>query len=222
MFIVASFPRSGNHLVRFFIEYMTGRPTLGCFNSPQDIPIHCNDFPEEPAVLAHVGGDPIAHKAHFVRELRHLVQVYPIAGIILIRRHPIEAIGSHHRKVEGRNFRAVYGSIRRYAALDRYFRLTNMPKINLDYHRLTSSSPDMFLPELDKLVAFMPPDALKEPYLNTLRREFGRLSFVNARATGRTGGAIRTPSANHYQQNISPWVQTMMMKLIAIHGGQHQ
>lgn len=41
-----SFPRSGNHLVRFFIELLSEKPTLGVLNSPNDVPIFMNTFPQ--------------------------------------------------------------------------------------------------------------------------------------------------------------------------------
>ena len=41
-----SYPRSGNHLVRFFIELLSGVRTLGCIESQNgDIPIYQNRFP---------------------------------------------------------------------------------------------------------------------------------------------------------------------------------
>lgn len=223
MFLVASFPRSGNHLVRFFIEYMTGRPTLGCYKNPKDIPIHCNGFPDEPSVLAHVGGEPIAHKAHFVKELQYLVRRYTIDGLVLVRRHPIEAIVSHHQKVGQGNIRELYRSIRRYSALDRYFRFTGMPKVKLEYEKLVSPNPEEFLSELDKLVTFMRPHTLKEPYLSTLRKDFDRLRSVNARPTNRAWGGIRSSgAADHYRKTIDPRAQTIMAALIAIHCGKQQ
>jgi len=221
MFVVASFPRSGNHLVRFLIEYLTGRPTLGCYKNPLDIPIHCNGFPDAPSVLAHVRGEPIAHKAHYVKELRYLARRYPIDGLVFVRRHPIEAIISHHRKVARDNAQAVYRSIRRYAALDRYFERTKLPKVNLEYEKLISSDQDKFLFELGKLVAFMQPETLKEPYLSTLRKDFERLRLINARPTNRPAwNGIRSPStADHYRKTIHPRVRFAMSALIAIHGG---
>ena len=44
---ILSYPRSGNHLVRFFIELLTENPTLGYKGNSQDIPIFLNKFPEE-------------------------------------------------------------------------------------------------------------------------------------------------------------------------------
>ena len=45
--IILSYPRSGNHLVRFFIELLSEKPTFGCKkNQLIDIEIYKNIFPE--------------------------------------------------------------------------------------------------------------------------------------------------------------------------------
>ena len=44
--ILLSYPRSGNHLVRFFIELLTEIPTYGCIGSNMDIEIYKNKFSE--------------------------------------------------------------------------------------------------------------------------------------------------------------------------------
>ncbi len=46
MKVILSYPRSGNHLVRFLIELLTEEPTLGCKENPKDKPIFLNCFPE--------------------------------------------------------------------------------------------------------------------------------------------------------------------------------
>ena len=46
MKVLLSYPRSGNHLVRFFIELLSELPTLGCINNKLDIPIYLNEFTE--------------------------------------------------------------------------------------------------------------------------------------------------------------------------------
>jgi hypothetical protein len=62
--LLLSYPRSGNHLLRFVAEYITGRPSLGCMHNPQDIPIFRNTFPKP--VLSHVQPDaePVFRKSH--------------------------------------------------------------------------------------------------------------------------------------------------------------
>lgn len=45
--IILSYPRSGNHLVRFFIELLSEMPTYGCKGNKYDIEIYKNIFQEE-------------------------------------------------------------------------------------------------------------------------------------------------------------------------------
>ena len=44
--VLLSYPRSGNHLVRFFIELLSEKPTFGCGDNPKDIEIYKNKFSE--------------------------------------------------------------------------------------------------------------------------------------------------------------------------------
>lgn len=62
--LLLSYPRSGNHLVRFVAEYISGRPTKGCMHNPEDVPICRNVFPKP--VLAHVQptAEPVFQKSH--------------------------------------------------------------------------------------------------------------------------------------------------------------
>ena len=47
MKILLSYPRSGNHLVRFFMELLTEQPTLGLHYIRNDVSIFQNTFPTE-------------------------------------------------------------------------------------------------------------------------------------------------------------------------------
>jgi len=63
MHYLISYPRSGNHLIRFIVEYITSQPTLGC--SKNDKPVCCNKYPNE-NLMNHVQKDatPILQKIH--------------------------------------------------------------------------------------------------------------------------------------------------------------
>ena len=45
--VILSYPRSGNHLCRFFIELLSETPTFGCKTNNTDIEIYKNIFTEE-------------------------------------------------------------------------------------------------------------------------------------------------------------------------------
>lgn len=63
MHYLISYPRSGNHLIRFIVEYITSQPTLGC--SKNDKPVCYNKYPNE-ELMNHVVKDatPILQKIH--------------------------------------------------------------------------------------------------------------------------------------------------------------
>ena len=63
-----SSPRSGNHWIRFIVEYLTSHPTCGANTNRtnKDMPIFTNRFPSTSHPLAHVSGKLpyILYKAH--------------------------------------------------------------------------------------------------------------------------------------------------------------
>jgi len=90
---VISYPRSGNHLIRYLIEFMTNQVTLGRQgNESVDTPIA-----DRPGVklLYDISRNPIARKAHFVSE----VNIKDADRIILGLRNPIDAMISHHAQI---------------------------------------------------------------------------------------------------------------------------
>jgi len=100
--IVQSFPRSGNHLVRAFIEIATGKPTRGCPKTPSDAPIILNYLncdlhyrTMERTSKKHF----IGYKSHFQLEYNHNKRDINRQGFkcltICIFRDPKDAIKSH-------------------------------------------------------------------------------------------------------------------------------
>jgi len=85
--VLLSYVGSGNHLVRFFIELLTERPTLGWRGAQGDVPI-CNAVFEEPVPFNITQASiPIFRKEHGVPENQHLVE-----QLILIVRNPKEVL----------------------------------------------------------------------------------------------------------------------------------
>ena len=104
--ILLSYPRSGNHLVRYILEYITGLPTSGCYGNPKDRPIYTNKFPNKETPLSHVD-----HNYHFSFTKFHKIpSVYNSAylkadpSLILIVRDYKECIISHLRKTSGKDY----------------------------------------------------------------------------------------------------------------------
>lgn len=88
--MLLSYPRSGNHWVRFIAEWLSGQPTLGCCDNPFDVPICKNRIPGN--ALSHVNksATPILVKSHRVED-------YAFSGLLLILRDPKECIVRHEQ-----------------------------------------------------------------------------------------------------------------------------
>tara|TARA_R110002060_G_scaffold23166_11_gene31364 strand:- start:4742 stop:5446 length:705 start_codon:yes stop_codon:yes gene_type:complete len=93
---ILSYPRSGNHLVRYIIEYLSERPTLGCRGASgvvtsADIPLYRRPSVKLLNKTALKAASPISEKFHFSKYI-------PKTGIdrlIFIWRDPIECYISH-------------------------------------------------------------------------------------------------------------------------------
>ena len=70
MKFLLSYPRSGNHLIRFFIELLSELPTYGVKTNINDVFIHLNKFEEEiPFNINEYKEVDCYHKAHHISEL---------------------------------------------------------------------------------------------------------------------------------------------------------
>lgn len=86
-----SYPRSGNHAVRFAMEWISRRPSLGAndherFKTPRglhDLPLFLRGGPAVRSLA------PIAIKRHSIKPIDN------VGRLILVERDPIEAILSH-------------------------------------------------------------------------------------------------------------------------------
>ena len=84
MHFLVSYPRSGNHFVRFIIEYITAHPTKGC--SREDDPVCLNIYPTS-NLMKHVNTEycTIVTKSHSVPKISSSI-------IFLLREYGIEYI----------------------------------------------------------------------------------------------------------------------------------
>jgi len=96
MLAIASFPRSGNHLYRYILEYVTGQFTQGIPANKRDIPIFNNIFELQPDCLSHVDRSKLLGiKCHTLGQTANAITNYQITGVHIIVRNPYNAIASH-------------------------------------------------------------------------------------------------------------------------------
>jgi|LauGreDrversion4_2_1035121.scaffolds.fasta_scaffold105683_2 hypothetical protein len=92
MKVILSYPRSGNHLVRLFIELLSEQPTLGCVENVKDIPIFMNQFPEE--IPFHIESLQKYKEEELYRKFHTIPSEEP-SELILIVRNPREVLLRH-------------------------------------------------------------------------------------------------------------------------------
>lgn len=92
---IASYPRSGNHLVRTLLEYAARRPTLGCPGTGRDTPIYARDDSPDDSLLKIDDTQPVAFKSHFPSQILAHEHHHQVDRFLLITRAPCEAITSH-------------------------------------------------------------------------------------------------------------------------------
>lgn len=91
MNILLSFPRSGNHLVRFFIELLSETPTLGVNGNAKDLPLYTNDYPH-PVPFNISPEQPIDEGVCFRKAHIAPPKAAPVNKLILILRNPRECL----------------------------------------------------------------------------------------------------------------------------------
>ena len=109
--ILLSTPRSGNHLVRTIIEYITKRPTLGCRGSKNDLPIYKNDNLD---LNIEIQNDlPIYFKEHDLFTHNYVNNLSEIENLILILRNPYELFLREFHNLEYTN-KSYYDNIEKF------------------------------------------------------------------------------------------------------------
>ena len=130
MIDILSYPRSGNHLVRYLVEYLTGQATSGCSGNEKVDTFICKRHGVQH--LSHVNCDLIvARKYHFAFHITN-----PSSQLIFILRNPLECIYSHHAGIKGKSTQAFNDILKKYSAGLEYFHAFSGPKLCISYEEL--------------------------------------------------------------------------------------
>ncbi|NRB20562.1 MAG: hypothetical protein HRU33_24270 [Rhodobacteraceae bacterium] len=112
---IASYPRSGNHLVRTLLEAYSNRPTEGSLGSPKDTPIHSKKA-NAAGIIKINSPEPIGYKSHDLHAIHSRDRSFrenPL-GFLLITRDPVAAIASHAMRSLRKKRKYVFHSSQRY------------------------------------------------------------------------------------------------------------
>lgn len=154
-----SYPRSGNHMVRAFLEAASGQPTLGCRGNPHDIPIR-DRFPTiVDTPFERRSEQPIAQKIHWIFEELSLRRDGQMAErLCLIVRDPARCVVSQlTRSLEERGRvtrwktlrkmrkperleRIVFSELERWYVLIDHYLASDLPKLAIGFEDLLSKN----------------------------------------------------------------------------------
>lgn len=154
--VLLSYSGSGNHLVRFFIELLTERPTLGWSMVKDDVPIYKAVFAEVIPFNITEASVPIFRKEHHVPKPEETVE-----QLILIVRNPREVIVrqggiNENTLIDGllSNTQLIENNCLWYCSLVKYYIDFKGPKLLLFYEDLITKRKE----SIQKLYDFIQPN----------------------------------------------------------------
>ncbi|MDQ7787554.1 MAG: FKBP-type peptidyl-prolyl cis-trans isomerase [Thermodesulfovibrionales bacterium] len=150
-YIISSYPRSGNHWIRYIIEWFSKRPTLGegdeRWRRTVDTPIYEGMAQQEICRVEIQNTNPIAVKRHFIRDNDNRD-----SGLILIVRDFNECIVKHIKPyvINEINHNVLFENISQYVKLIYDYDNWHADKILLFYEDLIENCE----PEINRLLMF--------------------------------------------------------------------
>ncbi len=189
--ILLSYPRSGNHLVRFFIELLTETQTNGCKGNNKDIPVYKNIYTMNvPFNIKEDNKDVIQYyKYHNPNEIKDSVN-----KLILIVRNPREVLLRHHGN------QMIYtnksDSFDKYFQSIDYYNKAECKKILFYYEDIISNREEF----INRLYNFLECD--NQDKLNYVLENIDLLYKTCAGATNRGWGGINSDSVNCYYPKL--------------------
>jgi len=193
MHILLSYPRSGNHLVRFFIELLSEKPTFGGARNKKDIPIHKNIFSE--SIPFNISKDYIKsecyHKIHSLRELQMYYKNTKFDKLILIVRNPREVL------LRNTNFIINEEDYNKYfESIDYYLNYTEPKKIF--YYENILSNKTKFINDLYNFLEINNAEKLSYCLENC-----EKLFDLSANGQGRDWGGVKSNSFEFYYPKLT-------------------
>ena len=184
--ILLSYPRSGNHLVRFFIELISEIPTYGCKDSETDIEIYKNVFSEKiPFNISDFDKKDCYIKYHSPPS-----QNIRTNKLLLIIRNPKEVLLRHN------NYNLNYDSYETYFEIIDYYNNHTGKKLLLYYEDITTNKENF----INTLYDFLDVNNIeKKKYILS---NIEKLYSLSSKAKNRAWDGIISNSNDYYYKKI--------------------
>jgi hypothetical protein len=191
MKVLLSYPRSGNHLVRFCIELLAEVPTNGCIGNKLDIPIYKNIFPEK---IPFNINPKINYNIHDLYIKYHMIPDKLPTELIFIIRNPREVlIRQKGNKFENNG----------WDGYDMYFK-------SIDYYNNFNGKKKLFFYEdiITDKVSFVKELCIFLNIQNVSKKAYvidniDKLFELSKLGKNRAWGGVKSNSMDYYYKNIS-------------------
>jgi hypothetical protein len=189
--ILLSYPRSGNHLVRFFIELLYETPTYGCKENNNDREIYKNVFPEEvPFNISDIDKKDCYFKYH-----EPPPQNIHSNKLILIIRNPKEVLLRHNNYQL--NINNNWSSYETYFENVDYYNNHKGEKLLLYYEDIITNKTNF----INTLYEFLDVNNIKKKHY--VLSNIDKLYDLSSKGENRSWGGINSNSIDFYYKKIS-------------------
>ena len=188
--ILLSYPRSGNHLVRFFIELLSEIPTYGCKGNKKDIEIYKNVFQEK--VPFNISD--FDKKDCYIKYHTQPPQNISSNKLILIIRNPNEVLLRHNNYEL--NIKGNCGSYENYFKNIDYYNNHKGKKLLLYYEDIIINKKKF----INTLYDFLDVNNIEKK--NYVLSNIDKLYNLSSKGKNRAWGGINSITTDHYYKKI--------------------
>ncbi len=183
--IILSYPRSGNHLTRFFIELLMEQPTFGCNYNKDDVPIYQNKFNNKIPfnIIDNIDNTNCYYKYHEPPNIE-------CSNLIFIIRNPREVL------LRQCNNKIIFKSFDIYFKCIDYYLNFNGNKKMFFYEDIISDKTTF----INELYTFL--NCTNKKKLDWVIDNIDFLYNESSNGTNRSWGGINSDSINYYYPKI--------------------
>jgi len=189
--IIISYPRSGNHLTRFFIELLSEIPTYGCKNNKNDIEIYKNKFSEK--IPFNISKQFDKKNTYYKYHSTPLKNIHP-NKIILIIRNPKEVLLRHNDYKL--NINGKWDSYESYFKNIDFYNNHKGKKLLLYYEDIITNKEEF----INTLYNFLEVNNLKKK--KYVISNLDKLYTLSSKGKNRSWGGVNSNNIDFYYKNI--------------------